>query len=230
MRSSWRAAALPDNDIRSSICTSMTRLVQSASATGRLKTALVARLDGAGAVAVTVCLSVSVTVTVSVGTAVPDAPASWLSSTTGVPDEHAPRARAHGSTSAAATLARDTVGSGARRGQCLDCRRCTAVACPYARTVSAAPRRSGARGGELRTGEEERAVEPCPAKVGVAQVRAEQVGPPQVGVAQVRSDEQRSPEVRRAQVPRSEVRRDEVGSCLQAPGRLRYAVTHPLPV
>src|SRR6476619_5617126 len=149
MRSSWRAAALPDKDIRSSSRTSMTTLVQSARATGRLKTVLVVRVGAAGAVtvgvattvavattvvvAVTVCRSISVTVTVCVGTGVPDAPATWLSSMTGVPDEHAPRAKAHDSTSAAATLARDTVGSGARRGQCLDCRRCTAVACRYAR-------------------------------------------------------------------------------------------------
>src|SRR6476660_3609684 len=88
MRSSWRAAALPDKDIRSSSRTSMTRLVQSARATGRLKTVLVVRVGAAGAVtvtvgvattvavattvvvAVTVCRSISVTVTVCVGTGV----------------------------------------------------------------------------------------------------------------------------------------------------------------
>src|SRR6476646_5695209 len=136
MRSSCRAAALPDKDIRSSSRTSMTRLVQSARATGRLKTVLVVRVGAAGAVTVTVgvatTVAVAMTVTVCVGTGVPDAPATWLSSMTGVPDEHAPRAKAHDSTSAAATLARDTVGSGARRGQCLDCRRCTAPARRYA--------------------------------------------------------------------------------------------------
>ncbi|GAA2472511.1 hypothetical protein GCM10009858_07270 [Terrabacter carboxydivorans] len=66
-------------------------------------------------VAVTVWVSISVTVTVWVGTGVPEPPATWLSSMAGVPDEHPPSTAAPESNTAAATLARCTADSDARR-------------------------------------------------------------------------------------------------------------------